>query len=59
MLWANFAYENGYDDERSDSESYAAIWPFEFALGTYLENIQRATSAGTERSVVIIENRRA
>jgi hypothetical protein len=44
MLWANFAYENGYDDERSDSESYAAIWPFEFALGTYLENIQRATS---------------
>jgi hypothetical protein len=42
VRWANFAYENGYDQPQSDE--YSAIGSFEFAFRAYLGVIRRASS---------------
>jgi len=43
VRWANFAYENGYD--QLQSEKYSTIGPFEFQFRAYLAVIRRASSS--------------
>jgi hypothetical protein len=45
--WSDFAYENGYDEARTDFDSYSAIGPFEFAIDAYRTVIMTAASAPT------------
>jgi hypothetical protein len=45
VRWSDFAFENGYDEEQTDFDSYSAIGPFEFAVEDYMAVIRRAVIA--------------
>jgi hypothetical protein len=42
VRWSEFAYENTWDDEVTDFESYSTLGPFEFDLEPYERAIGRA-----------------
>jgi len=44
VRWSEFAYENTWDDEATDFESYSTLGPFEFDLETYELVIGRAVN---------------
>ena len=43
MKWFDFAYENNYNDEMTDRQSYQKIGPFYFKLNDYIKVITAAT----------------
>ena len=45
VRWSDFAYENGYDEDETDFETYSSVGPFEFGIDEYLALIRRAVSA--------------
>jgi hypothetical protein len=44
VRWSHFAYENTWDDQVTDFESYSTLGPFEFDLASYKLTIQRAVT---------------
>jgi hypothetical protein len=43
--WAGFGYENNYDPQMPDLDSYRAIGPFRFQFDEYCEVIEKAKAA--------------
>jgi hypothetical protein len=43
--WAEFGYENNYDPQMKDLDSYRAIGPFQFEADEYWEAIEKAKNA--------------
>jgi hypothetical protein len=44
-IWTEFGYENDYDSEMTDLDSYRLIGPFQFKVDEYCEAIEKAKSA--------------